>query len=125
MKEDLGGIFCFVLAISFIFLVCVSAVATITALRGRFQAGAKEADGWLLELVWINMPLCIIMALFFGWLYFQTGAGFAARKGGMPAADDHRPYLFSTVFFPEKKLQGAPGSRQDFFKYNLRYSFRQ
>lgn len=125
MKEDLGGNFGFVLAIFFILLVCVSAVATVTALRGRFQAGAKKPDGWLLELAWINMPLCIIVALFFAWLYFQTEPGFAARKGGMPTADDHRPYLFGTIFFPEEKLQGTPGSRQDLVKYNLRHPFRQ
>ncbi|HKJ66183.1 MAG TPA: hypothetical protein VJ969_12320 [Desulfopila sp.] len=123
MKEDLSRDFGFVLAVFFALLVCVSAAMTLNVLRRRSEAGREVLEGWLLEVVWINMPLFVVIVLALGWLIFRTELGFAATTSSISAGDNDRPYFSSTAILTASRWHDtlSDTQTQGSDNYHLRY----
>lgn len=102
MKEDLGRDWVYLLAVFFAFLVCVCAVATWRALQGRLTEERGVGHGVLLEIVWINMPLCIVIALVVGVFVFRAEPGFVSKRG--VTVEHVRFNCDSATVFNEKSL---------------------
>lgn len=125
MKEDLSKDFGCILAISFALLVCVCAAMTLGALRERSAPGRKVLEGWLLEVVWINMPLLIVIALVLGWLFFETESGFTAATTSICTGNNKRGHFSSKMTFARDRSYHALSNTQGSVNYHLWYPYRQ
>jgi len=87
MAVGLGNGFGWVLALFLVLFAGVTGAVTVRAWRQGAHAQAGDSGGLLLEIVWVNMPLVIVIALVCCWLFFQPEPGFAAGAERRSAGD--------------------------------------